>query len=66
MSGGGASLFFRSDMTFWMMKVTIVTDVPTIAAQMSMMSGPPSLIVSKMLWPAAAFSPPSSWAKPVA
>ena len=33
MSGGGASLSFRRDMAFWMMSVTIVTDVPTMQNQ---------------------------------
>ena len=36
MSGGGASLSFRSVIAFWMISVTIVTEVPTIQIQMNM------------------------------
>ncbi len=38
---------------FWMMNVTIVTEVPMIASQIAMMSGPPSLIVWKSFFDSA-------------
>ena len=51
-----------------MISVTMITEVPMIQSQMTMISGPPSMICSMTLCSSApcAAAAASSWAKPVA